>query len=482
MKNLIFITIPELDVAIPPPAAAALQPVVTSAGWGMKTVDLNLELQATLSVEEWRNLINFCELASDNIEDHLWDKIASICLQHVKAAIDKSTTVLAFSIFSIYSIRIARKILPLMRKEFPDLSVLCGGNALSSSIDSSSDIFGQTILDQGWAHNVIYGEGEIALKAFLAGDLSHPGINVPNNQQIANMDQLEFADYKGMQLDRYTGKRLLITGSRGCVRDCTFCDIATVWPKFRYRSADLLVEEMKRNFYDTGVSRFEFTDSLINGSTKNFRKFNELLYEAKQKDPGLSEITYSGQFICKQSNNMVPEVYELMHLAGCRQITVGIESFCEHIRFHMRKKFTNSDIDYHLEQCAKWAIPNVFLMIVGYPTETEADHAYTLECLRRYQRYGLMDIISYIRWGLTMHIYEDTPISKMMGDLGIDNGIHNIRDGLYAWHSTLNPTLTLEERIKRRLEVHEVSYDLGYKMPVVGTELMSLKALAQGRS
>ena len=79
MKNLIFITIPELDVAIPPPAAAALQPVVTSAGWGMKTVDLNLELQATLSVEEWRNLINFCELASDNIEDHLWDKIASIC-------------------------------------------------------------------------------------------------------------------------------------------------------------------------------------------------------------------------------------------------------------------------------------------------------------------------------------------------------------------------------------------------------------------
>jgi radical SAM superfamily enzyme YgiQ (UPF0313 family) len=482
MRNLIFITIPELDVAIPPPAAAALRPVVISSGWDMKTVDLNLELQSSLTSEEWQTLISYCELASDRLDDALWDKVANICLEHVSGAVNDHTAILAFSIFSIYSIRIARKILPLMRQRFPELSILCGGNALSSSIDGSSEIFGKTILDSGWAHNVIYGEGESALQAFLSGDLTHPGINVPNNQQIDDMDKLPFADYKGMQLDRYTGKRLLITGSRGCVRDCTFCDIATVWAKFKYRSADLLVEEMKRNFYETGISRFEFTDSLINGSTKNFRRFNELLYDAKQKDPALSAITYSGQFICKQSSNMVPEIYELMHLAGCSQITVGIESFCEHIRFHMRKKFTNDDIDYHLEQCAKWAIPNVFLMIVGYPTETEADHAYTLECLRKYQRYGLMDVISYIRWGLTMHIYEDTPLSKMMGDLGIDAGIHNIRDGLYAWHSTLNPELTLEERIRRRLEVHELSYDLGYKMPIVGAELMSLKALAQGRS
>jgi len=448
----------------------------------MKHVDLNLELQSQLDSHEWQQLLSYCELAKDTLDDHLWNKIAAISIKHVRSHIDEYTAILAFSIFSIYSIRIAGRILPLMRDHFPDLSFLCGGNALSSSIDGSKQIFGEKILHEGWAHNVIYGEGEVALKHFLQGDLLHPGINVANNQQIEDLDSLPFADYRGMDLDRYSGKRLLLTGSRGCVRDCTFCDIATVWPKFRYRSAALLVEEMRKNFYETGIDRFEFTDSLINGSTKNFRKFNELLYDAKQKDPALSGITYSGQFICKQSTNMVPEIYELMHLAGCKQITVGIESFSEHIRFHMRKKFTNADIDYHLEQCAKWALPNVFLMIIGYPIETSEDHAYTLDCLRKYQRFGQMDVISYLRWGLTMHIYEDTPLSKMMDDLGIDAGIHNVRDGLYAWNSILNPGLTLQERIKRRLEVHELSYELGYKMPMVNAELMSLKALAEGLS
>jgi len=42
--------------------------------------------------------------------------------------------------------------------------------------------------------------------------------------------------------------------------------------------------------------------------------------------------------------------------------------------------------------------------------------------------------------------------------------------------------LTLQESIKRRLEVHELSYELGYKMPMVNAELMSLKALAEGLS
>ena len=482
MRNILFITIPELDVAIPPPAAAALQPIVKAAGFHMKMLDLNLELQEALPSDHWQALINYCELSSDDLDDGVWSHSRDIMIDRITAMVDSDTHMLAVSVFSIYSIRIAKRILPLLRQLHPLIPIICGGNGLSSRIDDADAEFGATILAQGWADDVIYGEGEAALAALLSGDRSHPGINQPNQIQIDDMDELPFADYSGIDLDRYPGKRLLITGSRGCVRDCTFCDIAKVWGKFKYRSADLLVEEMRRNYYETGVSRFEFTDSLINGSTKNFRKFNELLYEAKQKDPALADITYSGQFICKQKSNMVPEIYELMHLAGCKQITVGIESFSEQIRFHMRKKFTNDDIEYHLEQCARWAIPNVWLMIVGYPTETKEDHLYTLRCLERWQRYGLMDVISYIRWGLTMHIYEDTPLSGMMHDLGIDAGIHNIRDGLYAWQSTNNPDLTLEERIRRRLEVHEVSHRLGYKMPIVETELLSIKALAMGKA
>jgi len=57
-----------------------------------------------------------------------------------------------------------------------------------------------------------------------------------------------------------------------------------------------------------------------------------------------------------------------------------------------------------------------------------------------------------------------------------------VRDGIYDWVSEHNPTLTLKERIRRRIEVHQVSYDLGYKMPNTRSELTSLLALAENYS
>lgn len=482
MKRLLFISVPELDISFPPAAMAVLKPVAASAGYEMDLFDFNIELHSELTHDEWQDLVSYCELAADALPHALENKIRDSFIKHMGDRVDDSTEYLAFSVFSIYSIRMAKMLLDMTRAVYPGKKLLCGGNGLSSKIDGMDKDFGLMLLDRKAVDYCIFGEGELALAALLGGRTDHPGINSTNQKQISNLDDLPFADYDGIDMSRYRGNKLLITGSRGCVRNCSFCDIAKIWDKFRYRSAELLVEEMKKNFYATGITAFEFTDSLINGSTKNFRKFNELLIAAKEQDPDLAPITYSGQFICKQKTNMEPEIYELMHKAGCSQITVGIESFSEKIRFHMGKKFSDADIQYHLEQCARWGIQNVWLMIVGYPTETIEDHQLTIARLTEFKNYAKMDIIAYLRWGLTMHIYDDTPISEMLDELGISAGIQNIRDGLYSWSSDKNPSLTLQERIRRRLELHEVSHRLGYKMPNVRSELLSIKALAEGRS
>ena len=62
-------------------------------------------------------------------------------------------------------------------------------------------------------------------------------------------------------------------------------------PKYHFKPSFLsthskALEEIKKNFYETGITQFEFTDSLINGSTSNFNKFNELLI--KEKGPSLN--------------------------------------------------------------------------------------------------------------------------------------------------------------------------------------------------
>ena len=203
-----------------------------------------------------------------------------------------------------------------------------------------------------------------------------------------------------------------------------------------------------------------------------------MLYEEKQRHPDLEPIRYQGQFICRPQQQQNLRSYELMSLAGCTMLIVGIESFSNSVRQHMKKKFSNADIDYHLEQCAYWGLRNIFLMIVGYPTETLDDHYHALSTLRRYKKYADMGTIFMMRWGLTMHLYEHTPIMRMVEELGI--GLeNNVKfDSLYGWTSNNNPSNTLQERIRRRLELHELCVELGYPMPRVREELLSVRELA----
>jgi hypothetical protein len=148
----------------------------------------------------------------------------------------------------------------------------------------------------------------------------------------------------------------------------------------------------------------------------------------------------------------------------------------------MKKKFSNQDIDYHLEQCARWGIPNVLLMIVGYPTEIIQDHQDNLNAIVKYKKYAEMGTIFMVRWGFTMHLYDHTPIMGMLGDLGIQVDQNIKFDSVYSWSSTTNPGNTLRERIRRRIEIHELCVELGYPMPRVYEELSVLKTLAEKSS
>ena len=84
-----------------------------------------------------------------------------------------------------------------------------------------------------------------------------------------------------------------------------------------------------------------------------------------------------------------------------------------------------------------------------------------------------------MRWGFTMHLYQHTPIMGMLDELEIQLESNVKFDSLYGWTSAKNPSNTLRERIRRRLEIHELCVELGYAMPRVKEELLILKKLAE---
>lgn len=476
-SKFVFATMPLIETLYPLPAYAALRPVVTKAGHDCEFFDFNMKLKQNLSQEQFDEINSWCMHVTGDIDYTTKQRMCEIWDRFFDPT---DVAWLGISVFTFYSTRPAAVILEHMKSMQRKFKILLGGNGCTANLrEFGMQEFGIWALDNFLCDHVVFGEGEQALAALLAHDVSYPGVDRLTQQQIKNLDELDYPDYTGVQWHDYYDPRVLITGSRGCVRKCTFCDIEVAWPKYAYRSAEKLVEEMRRAVHDHGLTRFEFTDSLINGSVKNFNRFNELLIESKVKDPAMEAVTYMGQFICRNQSVQNDSSYELMHHAGCTQITVGIESFSERVRYHMKKKFSDSDIENHFEQCGRWGIPNVLLLIVGYPTETLSDHQQNIKALHKYKKYSDLGVIFMARWGLTMHLYDDTPISLMKDNLGISTIDMGNRDSVYNWISSTNPDLTLSERLRRRMEIHEVSVNLGYAMPHGRKELITLLEIAQ---
>ena len=479
MKTVILVTLPKIETTFPPGAIAVLSSVAKNNQRHVNVFDYNLDLLDALNDTEWNLLESWCSFSVDTLPLSLEKKLQTVFSQKLDQLLNDNVELVAFSVFSYFSNRVAVKVLSWFR-ELSNLPIVVGGSGVSTDTSANNkEIFGNHLQQLQLADYVIFGEGEKSFDQLLKGQFDYPGINKNNPVQIEDLTLVPLPTYEFFDMSRYQNKKILVTGSRGCVRKCTFCDIELTWPKFRYRKAEHILDEIKQHFYQYGITEFEFTDSLINGSISNFDRFNELLYEAKQKYPELEPIRYQGQFICRPQSTQSEYSYELMYRAGCSMLITGIESFSESVRHHMKKKFSNADIDYHLEQCAKWGIPNVFLMIVGYPTETLEDHQHNLDTLQKYKKYADMGIIFMVRWGLTMHLYEHTPIMSMIDELDI-NLENNVKfDSLYGWTSGFNPTNTLQERIRRRLEIHELAVELGYPMPRVHEELLAVKKLAE---
>jgi len=303
-------------------------------------------------------------------------------------------------------------------------------------------LFGGSGVDVFWPRkHFVVGEGEYALVEFLNGNLDYPGINGNPPQQIENIEDLPPPDYSDVMC-KHDYDTAIISGSRGCVRKCTFCDVMTIWPKYRWKSGKKIADEMHEVAEKTGLKKIGFSDSLVNGSMKHFR---DMCKELASRD---KKIQWNGQFIVRGAKTFSSEDFDNLANSGCNGLTMGIESGSEKVRDHMRKKFSNEDIDYFMKNLGDRKIKMKMLLIVGYPTETEEDFEETLQLLRRYKKYARYISVS----PHMMLTYANTPLDFDHRDLYDTEGFH--------WKNDISNYGIRLERFKK---VFEVGQQMGYK-------------------
>ena len=150
------------------------------------------------------------------------------------------------------------------------------------------------------------------------------------NQPSGNREDLDALPFpKREHFREYFGKRVSsILSSRGCWRNCAFCSI-NAWyergggKKFRYRSVDNIVAEMKQLYFDYNVRIFNFQDDnfFLPNQNQAIERFKIL--RQRLRDEKIDNIAIA---IKARPESIDRESIEVLNDLGLFRVFLGVEN------------------------------------------------------------------------------------------------------------------------------------------------------------
>lgn len=164
-------------------------------------------------------------------------------------------------------------------------------------------------------------------------------------RKLPPLDDLPFPDRRGAPREVMGVAAAPIVGSRGCYADCSFCCIYA-WAdnadgaRYRRRSVEHIVEEMRSEYVDRGVRLFIFHDDnfFVPSPEQNLRRYSrlkELLDDASMTDIAL--------VIKCRPNDVTPELFALLKSMGLLRAYVGIETNSDEGIVSLNRRITSED-------------------------------------------------------------------------------------------------------------------------------------------
>lgn len=428
MLDMLICIMPKIHPDAPTVGPAVLKSHLMANGFSCEVVDFNVMLFNELKTAgEERYYFEADSLFHSELNgkpsDEFFEfesKYSYIFEEWVEFIETKQPGYVGMSLLSNYSIPISIKLSSMLRSRLPKTKIVWGGSGLSDTDISAYN----KLRDRGAFDHFIFGDAELSLVELMRGNISYQGIDSTAPNQLKDMAQIMLPNYDDIDWSQYPiiddqSNVAYITGSRGCVKKCDFCNVYQIWPEYRFRPTENILEEMKLLHEKYGRSNFKFTDSLVNGSMKHFRRFLNDLIAYKRENDLDDQIKWIGQWIIRSKSQSPEEDYMLMRESGCVGVDIGIESFNQDIRFEMGKKFTDEDMWWCLDMLHKYRIHATILMITGYPTETEEHHLHTMSVIRKLFDIGYADkLLLFFSFGNTMMIgMESILYNKFKDDI-----------------------------------------------------------------
>jgi anaerobic magnesium-protoporphyrin IX monomethyl ester cyclase len=261
----------------------------------------------------------------------------------------------------------------IFKERFPGVPVVFGG-------------IGATFLDDHllrhfpWIDIIVRGEGERTFPALiqrieaqkpfddLPGLTFRAGSTIQRNKDAEHIEDL---DSLPMPAAHYSFHHLAV--SRGCPGKCTFCGSPKFWgSRVRFHSADYFVDQLEI-LYKKGHRFFHFSDDTFTLRKKLVLEICALIVDRKL------EITWAA---ISRVDCIDHEMLRAMRMAGCIQISFGVESGSKSIRDQLNKKFSEEQIQRAFALTVSYGILARAYIIYGCPGENPETVNDTIRILR----------------------------------------------------------------------------------------------------
>ena len=308
----------------------------------------------------------------------------------------------------------------LIKEARPDIHVTIGGSIFTRLVDNlrrCHSLFEVT-------DDVVVFEGETALLELvnqLAGrrDFSkvpnliyrqNGKINVNQPFYSENIDELPPPNYDGFPLGRYLAPEtvLPVQFSRGCYyKDCAFCALTLDHQNFRQKDPGKTVDELALLSDKYKTPFFFFTDECL--ALSPTKRMCQQLVERNLNLQWTAEMRFE--------KNLSRELLTGMRDAGCLKIVFGLESFNQRVMDFMKKGIKQESVRRITEDCLDLGVAIHCYIIVGFPTETEAEALDTMNFIVENQR--LNSSYGFSCQPCLFDLEKEAPIMSDPGSYGV---------------------------------------------------------------
>ncbi len=218
------------------------------------------------------------------------------------------------------------------------------------------------------------------------GQTVHNAVVSKSINVVPNYDLVR--DYYKFNIKQWVRIPLLVNASRGCHHDCAFCSIKTVYPDFKKKDVQIVIEDIKSQIdHRHSLARFFpkifwITDDNFS-SDKKWAK--ELLKAIAELRSGYS-FTVQIRVDIAQDN----ELLTLMAKANINRVYLGIESLNQTTLDSFNKNISRQEIKIAVNKLKDHGIDVHGLFVFGDDNFKKGDGRRVAEFVKRYGLSGLL--------------------------------------------------------------------------------------------